>query len=369
MTRGRLAAASFALALALLLSSCGGGSPVGPGPTPTPSPPPGDVHTVTVVVYYDENQNGVLDPGDRARVPSVTVAIAGRTAQTEKTTGRAVVSGVPAGLQTVSVQSTPPFYAAGLPVSIAVPTSADVDVALSLPIGSNRPNTYMAFGDSITIGDGSKDGLGYRGRLEAELDEHFGRAAVINAGAEATRSTEGAERIGRNLRLYRPAYNLIHYGTNDWNECKGAVPCVTIDSLRAIVESTKAAQTLPVLATIIPANPDLNPSARNEWVSQIDELIRPLARDEGALLVDLEAAFLREPDLTQLYADHVHPNDRGYRIMADEFFRAITEPSASSADWDAAEAFDLDPRGDVTARDALRAVGGERRRAYHLAEP
>jgi lysophospholipase L1-like esterase len=53
-------------------------------------------------------------------------------------------------------------------------------------------------------------------------------------------------------------------------------------------------------------------------------LIRELAEDEGALLVDLEAAFLREPDLASLYSDHVHPNDRGYQVMADEFFRAIS---------------------------------------------
>ena len=64
---------------------------------------------------------------------------------------------------------------------------------------------------------------------------------------------------------------------------------------------------------------------------QIDVLIRDLAASEGALLVDLEAAFLREPDLSSLFADHVHPNDRGYKIMADEFFRAITRPRGTES--------------------------------------
>jgi lysophospholipase L1-like esterase len=183
---------------------------------------------------------------------------------------------------------------------------------------------YMAFGDSITAGDGSSDGNGYATPLERRLREHFARGSVINRGATSTRSTEGVERIMRNLSLFAPAYTLILYGTNDWVECQGAVPCITIDSLRTIVQTVRDVSSLPVLATIIPANPAQTPDARNQWVASMNELIRGLAEQEGAVLADLEAAFLREPDLTALFSDHVHPNDRGYQVMADEFFRAIS---------------------------------------------
>ena len=43
----------------------------------------------------------------------------------------------------------------------------------------------------------------------------------------------------RNLSLFAPAYTLILYGTNDWVECQGAVPCITIDSLRTIVQTVR----------------------------------------------------------------------------------------------------------------------------------
>jgi lysophospholipase L1-like esterase len=79
-----------------------------------------------------------------------------------------------------------------------------------------------------------------------------------------------------------------------------------------------------VLATIIPANPDMNPAARNEWVKAMNVLVRGLAADEGVPLADLEAAFLRQPNLASLFSDHVHPNDIGYQIIALEFFRAVT---------------------------------------------
>ena len=47
--------------------------------------------------------------------------------------------------------------------------------------------------------------------------------------------------------------------------------------------------------------------------------------------MDLEAAFLRAPSLPALFADHVHPSDAGYEVMAQAFFEAITRPQAAAA--------------------------------------
>jgi len=309
---------------------------VGPGPVPTPSatPAPTELHTVAVLVFYDENGNGRRDRDEDVRVPNVTLAIAGRTAVTDRVAGRALVASVPAGAQQVAVapDGAPPFFVPGRPtIDIVVPPPGDVLLPMLLPIGRNRRNVYMAVGDSITVGDGSSDGRGYLGPLESQLARHFGRALGVNRGVTATDSSEGLRLIRGQLQAVRPAYTLIHYGTNDWHHCAGQVPCYTVDNLRRMLEAVKGAQSLPCLATIIPANPKLNPEGRNNWIGNIDRLIRELALEQGALLVDLESAFRREPDLSRLFADHVHPNDRGHRIMADEFFRAITQPGATSA--------------------------------------
>ena len=117
-------------------------------------------------------------------------------------------------------------------------------------------------------------------------------------------------------------------------ECRSFPPCYTIDSLRSIVRSVRAAKGLPLLATIIPANPNLNPPERNDWVEQMDGLIRPMAREEGAVLVDLYAAFDAQT-LPPLFSDHVHPNDTGYDIMARTFFGAVSRPAgAGGASWE-----------------------------------
>src|SRR3954463_4024552 len=88
--------------LPLALAACGGGSS-GPTPVPSASTVPGA--TVVATVYYDENGNGVADPGETIRIPDVEVTVGGRSARSEKGTGRAVVTGVPAGAQTVGVRA------------------------------------------------------------------------------------------------------------------------------------------------------------------------------------------------------------------------------------------------------------------------
>jgi hypothetical protein len=97
-----------------------------------------------------------------------------------------------------------------------------------------------------------------------------------------------------------------------------------------MIRQAKAAGTIPVVSTIIPVNPayvDRLADERNFWVDETNAALVPMARAEGAIVADLNAAMKAEsPDLPELFTDHVHPNDRGYGAMADAFFRALTQP-------------------------------------------
>jgi lysophospholipase L1-like esterase len=231
------------------------------------------------------------------------------------------------------------FFVPGPAVSVPVPQTGVVNLPVVLPIGSNLPNVYMAFGDSITNGLGSSDGNGYRLRLQNLLGPYFGRAQVNNEGKDGSFSKDGAYRIPGRLYRNRPAYTLIHYGTNDWNDQSCQVgpiaSCYTLDSLRQIVDQVKASQSLPVLATLIPTNPKLNPS-QNPWIGQINQGIKTLASQEGALVADLNATFQAQGgDLSRFFADgslgDVHPNDLGYDLMAQGFFKALTQARSATA--------------------------------------
>ncbi len=288
---------------------------------------PAPAGAVEVVVFCDANRNGRLDPDEAIRVPDAVVEIGGRTARTEAGSGRAVIANVEAGSHAIVVraESLPPFYAPGGPMPIRVPAPGPIAVPVTLDAGGNRPELYLAMGDSITDGDGSSDGAGYRSRLQARLCAFFGEAAIVNVAATGTDSHRGARIIDDALAV-RPAYTLILYGTNDWDE-EAAAFTTTLNSLRRMVRKTRAARSLPFLATVIPTNvgADLRASpARNRWVAALDRNIRRIAVEEGAVLVDLETAFLAQPRLAALYRDGLHPNDAGYDVITATFFAAIT---------------------------------------------
>jgi lysophospholipase L1-like esterase len=315
------------------LTACGGGGgglPTGPQPSPQP---PG--FPVRGVVFHDENANGRLDADEGLRIPDVEVQMGGRSGRSERGTGRLVVERVPEGTQVPAVtrETLPPFYAVGpvAPQQVPQPDGSQFLIPLTLPLRGTRAGIYVAFGDSITRGDGAAASGTYPMRLQARLQAHFGAAQVVNRGADATNSYEAVERIKRNLGS-EPAYTLILYGTNDWHDqtCQDRPPCQVAENLRVVVREVESVGSLPVVSTILPVNPTLNPG-RNQWIQSVNESLRTMARAEGAFLVDAHAFFMRRTDLPSLYVDEVHLNDAGYEVLAEAFFEGIAHGRSTPA--------------------------------------
>ena len=316
-------------------AACGGGGGNPAGPTP---PPPGT--PVTGFVFYDENANGTAEPSETVRFPAVTVSVGGRTGQSAAG-GRVTVNDVPSGAQSATVRSDslPAYFAPGAAVPVTVPQPAGTDLAIpaTLATGGNRPNVYIAFGDSISNGAGSNDGTGYRFYLEANLRSYWGGThRVFNEGVDATRSFAGEQRISGTLTRDRPAYTLILYGTNDYNEgeCRNSPPCYTIDALRSMARQAKDASSFPILGTIPPVNPafaDREPETRNAWVRAMNDRIKTMAQQERVPVADIYDAFTRQGSLPSLFADFLHPNEQGYALMAQTWAQAITRPAVSAS--------------------------------------
>jgi lysophospholipase L1-like esterase len=329
----RLTLPLIAIASSLSLGACGGGG----GPSGPSSPPPVTTYPVGVTVFYDENGNGQLDGGEIARLPNVEVVAGSGSARTDRGSGRAVVQ-APAGAQLVAIrtETLPPGWVPTAGVTVDVPGTSEVRLPVRLPIGNNHPNVYVTFGDSLTVGVGSATGAGYNGPLQAQLGASFGTATVVASGRDGTFSTTGAARIPGVMNRERPAYTLILYGTNDWNDqrCQSVPPasCYTIDNLRIIVEYVKSQSSIPVLGTLPPASPTMAPPERTQWNAQMNDLIKSLARSEGAMLADLFAAFpSNAADRARYFSDDVHPNDAGYALIAEGFLKAFTTGRAASA--------------------------------------
>jgi lysophospholipase L1-like esterase len=100
------------------------------------------------------------------------------------------------------------------------------------------------------------------------------------------------------------------------------------------VRTCRDEQSLPVLATLLPTNPPHGSptlDARAAWLEDTNRQLRDLSASQGIPLADTHAAFMADRDPSRLFSDGIHPNERGYELMAEVFFRAITEPRASAA--------------------------------------
>ncbi len=322
------------LGVALVAAACGGShtTPV------TPSQPTPPTYSVTATVFYDENGNGQLDPAEAARVPGVHVVIGSGTGTSAPGTGVAQVTGIAEGTYAVSVNNgSLPAYYQPLPAgTVQVPGAAEVKIPLTLPIGHNQPSVYFGYGDSITAGEGSSDFSGYGTKLQNMLGSYFARAQVNLFGREGTTSGQGLERAHAWIPRAHAAYVLVLYGTNDWQDqvCqnKGPDDCFTIDALGGILDVVEGAGSLPVLGTILPVNPNLAPAGRNNWIDQMNVKIKALAQQRQVLLADVNAEFKNAgTPLSSLFYDDIHPNDAGYQVLAQGWFKAISRGRSAPA--------------------------------------
>ena len=201
-----------------------------------------------------------------------------------------------------------------------------VDISLTTPglfshtFGGRDPNSYIAFGDSITEGTGSSDFTGYRVKLADLLITQYGTANIINCGKGGEGTSSGLSRIDNVLREENGLYILIMEGTND-SHGGGTSVAFNIDQMAQEALNQNA---IPIVATIIPATADFN-----DVILLNNANIRDIAEENGYELADIEQAFYNTGDYASLIDDSLfHPNDDGYTIMANTWFAKLVEVKA-----------------------------------------
>lgn len=209
----------------------------------------------------------------------------------------------------------------------------------TLDIGLNNPNVIIAFGDSISDGYDSRDGMGYRSKLEA-LFAAGGNPAmrVLDEGEPGTRAYDGVARIHETLERDDPAVMILLYGMNDQHDglpqsVFRAALATTSDNLRYMIDAARARKTIVVVSTIPPV---CGPSRQFQRVNieSMNKRIQAIAasyqaQDDGVLFADVWEAFLSvaPPDGCSLINPDPgnHPNDAGYSVLARTYYEALQE--------------------------------------------
>ena len=196
----------------------------------------------------------------------------------------------------------------------------------------------MPLGDSITWGVGSPSGNGYRGFLWNQLaaDGHTldfvgsGRSGTMpdpdNEGHSGWRIDQIDGIADTVLARYRPNVVTLEIGTNDLNG-NYQVPTAP-DRLRALIDRiTHDVPDVTVLVgTLIVSTSGTEEANRPAFNAKLPGIVQAeQAAGKHVRLVDMSA--LTSADL----ADSLHPNDNGYRKMADAFSAGVR--AADAAGW------------------------------------
>jgi lysophospholipase L1-like esterase len=160
-------------------------------------------------------------------------------------------------------------------------------------------DVVLAFGDSLTFGPGASEGESYPAVLASIIQRN-----VIGAGVPGETTAEGLRRLPDALDEHRPTLLILCSGGNDFLRKMSEQQAE--NNLREMIKLVRARGIAVVLLGV--PKPAL-------FGGGSADLYRKLAQEFSLPLEEnIFADVLRK---NELKADPVHPNAKGYRVVAD----------------------------------------------------
>lgn len=165
----------------------------------------------------------------------------------------------------------------------------------------------LAFGDSLTAGNGLDQGLGFAPQLQSVLRRHGIAAKVVDGGVSGDTTEAGKARLGWTLDGLerKPDLVVLELGANDM--LRGLDPGLTEANLDTMLTELKRRE-IPVLLAGMRAAPNLDPA----YIARFEAIYASLARKHDAALYP----FFMEGVAGQqgmVQADGLHPTFEGVK--------------------------------------------------------
>lgn len=145
---------------------------------------------------------------------------------------------------------------------------------------------------------------------------------VINAGKPSEWAEDGALRFPGVMANQRPEVVLLMQGTNDLAALGTPGVASAARAIETMAKEARLRGARVFLATVPPVRSDAKLPIPAALIASLNDQIRRTALGEGAVVVDVHAALAA--DLARYFGvDGLHPNEAGYRRIAEVFFDAI----------------------------------------------
>lgn len=334
----RSRAVSHSLLAAVIVAALAGGcssSPTSPTPTPTPIPTP------------------TPDPDP----PTITcpAPVTASTTAAEGTTVTFAAPAVSAGKEPVTVACTPAsgsmFPLGATTVNCTATDALNRTNSCSFTVSVSKTpqltvTKFLAFGDSITAGEISFPIAGISpqggfansilrvvpsasypsvlsGLLRARYTAQSSGIVVANEGVSGERARDAAtlSRFSQAVSTHRPDVVLLMHGYNDIIDPSVITATVNaVDAMAAEARNRRVARV--VVINLAPPRAGGNNSRPATTIDAFNERLQRAAAGEGALYVDIFSA-LSSSVSTYIGVDGLHPNEAGYRKIAETVLAAI----------------------------------------------
>ncbi len=173
-----------------------------------------------------------------------------------------------------------------------------------------NPPTIVAFGDSLTYGTGARS-AGEDMSYPAQLSKMLG-LNVINEGLPGETAERGYGRLVKVLKRYNPNILILCEGGNDM--LRSRKPALIKNDLEKMIEAATESGAKVILLGV--------PEPHQLFLRDAD-LYSELADERGVLyLPETFSEVLSDDSLTK---DPIHPNAKGYAIIAKKIYEAIKE--------------------------------------------
>ncbi|PYO37182.1 MAG: arylesterase [Candidatus Rokuibacteriota bacterium] len=181
---------------------------------------------------------------------------------------------------------------------------------LAAPAGAQE-RVIVAFGDSLTAGQGVPAQQAYPALLAARLRAEGYPYRVVNAGVSGDTTAGGLRRVDRALRL-GPEVVILELGIND--ALRGQDLETVRSNLHQLVERFQSAGVRVLIAGM-----RLPPNYGAGYGATFQRLYEEVARKRGAALMPFFLdGVAGDPRLNQ--PDGVHPTAEGYRLIVDRLW-------------------------------------------------
>lgn len=181
---------------------------------------------------------------------------------------------------------------------------------------AQKVSTLVIVGDSLTEGYGVTRDKSYPALLEKKLNAAGGskKWKVINAGISGSTSASGMSRLKWQMKS-KPDVILIALGANDG--LRGTKPEVTEKNIAEMIEATQK-EKIPVILAAMQMPPNYGPGFTKRYAEIFPALAKKYKVPMIPFMLDKVAG---DPKLN--LADGIHPNEKGYEIVAETFYNSI----------------------------------------------